>query len=114
MASQIVPVSSAPAQSLAVSLDIDGRTVSLQLRLRFSEMAGYWVLTIADRAGALLVDSVPLLTGDYPAANLLGQHAYLGIGSAYVINASGVAGDYPDAGNLGSDFLLLWDDTPAL
>lgn len=112
MASQIIPVSSNPNQTLAVSLSIDNKTVTLQLRLRFNEMAGYWVMAISDRNGMLLVDSIPMLTADYPAANLLQQHAYLGIGSAYVLNASGVALDYPDANSLGSDFVLLWDDTP--
>ena len=46
---------------------------------------------VYDRNGNLLVDSVPMLTGYYPAANLLCQFVYLGIGSAYIINASGVA-----------------------
>lgn len=114
MASQIVPVTSAPNQAFAVSLNVDNAVLVLQLRLRFNEIAGYWTMTVADRAGKTLVDSVPMLTGEYPAANLLQQHRYLGIGSAYVVNASGVSDPWPGPSNLGTDFILLWDDTPAL
>lgn len=114
MASQIIPLTNAPDQTLFALLNVDGGALTLQLRVRYSEIAGYWVLTISDNAGNMLVDSVPLVTGSYPAANLLQQHRYLQIGSAYVINASGVDQDSPDETNLGSDFLLLWDDSPAL
>lgn len=113
MPSQIVPLTTAPGQTLAVSLSIDNQIVALQLAVRFSEAAGYWVLTISDHLGNVLLDSIPLITGGYPAANILGQYAYLAIGSAYVINASGTPLDSPDSTNLGTDFLLLWDDTPS-
>lgn len=112
MASQIVPLSNAPDQTLSVSLEIDGGVTTLGLRVRYSEVAGYWVLTVRDRVGNVLVDSVPLITGYYPAANLLQQQAYLGIGSAYILNVSGTEDGNPTAENLGSSFLLLWDDTP--
>lgn len=113
MANQIIPLGTAAAQSLQVALSVDGRPITLRLTIRFNEMAGYWVMTIANSTGVVLLDSIPLVTGSYPAANLLQQYGYLGIGSAYVINASGVAQDYPDGTNLGSDFLLLWGDTAA-
>ncbi len=112
MPSQIVPLTSDPGQTFTVSLSIDAHIVTLQLAVAYSEMAGYWVLTINDRAGNLLLDSIPLVAGAYPAANILGQYAYLAIGSAFVINASGTSDDSPDATSLGSDFVLLWDDTP--
>jgi hypothetical protein len=110
---QIIPLTNSPDQSLTVTLTVDGAVLTLQLIVRFSEMAGYWLLTVLDRLGNLLLDSIPMITGEWPAANLLGQYAYLKIGSAYVINAGNVATDYPDTTNLGGDFVLLWDDTPA-
>jgi hypothetical protein len=111
---QIVPLSIAPNQALTVSLDIDSGVVTLELQVRYNELAGYWLLTIKDRLGVLLLDSIPMICGAWPAANLLQQAAYLKIGSAYIVNASGVAQDSPGATNLGSDFILIWDDTPAL
>ncbi|HLH04943.1 MAG TPA: hypothetical protein VKX25_19400 [Bryobacteraceae bacterium] len=111
---QVIPLTSAPNQTLTVALSIDGGTVTLRLQLRYNEVARYWVMTISDRLGNLLVDSIPLLTGFYPAANLLQQQRYLAIGSAYVVNASGVAAEYPTSANLGSDFQLIWSDTPTV
>lgn len=110
---QVVPLSTLANQSFPIQLTVDGRTLTLQLYVYFSEMAGYWLMDVADQAGTWLLHSVPLLTGSYPAANLLAPYAYLGIGSAFVINASGVAQDNADATNLGTDFVLVWDDTPA-
>lgn len=110
---QLVPVGNSPNQTLVTSLNIDGVVNDYQLTLRYNEIAGYWVMTVKDAAGSLLLDSVPLVTGNSPAGNILGQFAYLGIGSAYVINAGGVPiPDYPNALDLGSDFVLIWGDTP--
>ena len=46
-----------------------------------------------------------------PAGNILGQFGYMGLGGATIINVSGVAQDYPDNTDLGSDFNLLWYDS---
>lgn len=111
---QIIPLTSAPQQTFAVQLQIDGGSISLNLELNWSEMAGYWVLSIFDATGNLLLDSIPLITGWYPAANILAQFAYLGIGSAFVINDGNSTSDYPGRNDLGTAFGLLWSDTPVL
>src|ERR1700724_422561 len=100
--SQIIPLTTQPDQSLTVTGTIDGSPLTLSFRVLFSEMAGYWVLTINDTSGNLILDSLPMITGLYPAANILGQFAYLAIGSLFVINVSGAVMDYPDDTNLGS------------
>ena len=111
MADQIIPLDTQPNQSFKASVSVGGALVTLQVTLRFNEEAQYWVMTLYDAAGFLLLDSVPLLTGAFPAADILGQYAYLGIGSAYVVNASQVASpDYPDNSDLGTDFQLAWAD----
>lgn len=109
--SQFISLNSSPNQQLSVALSINGGTVTLQLAVRFNEMAGYWVMSIADPQGVPLISTIPLVTGTYPAANLLLPYQYMNIGSAYVINISGVTSpDYPNANNLGTDFQVLWDD----
>jgi hypothetical protein len=108
---QIIPLSSNPQQSFSIGLNVDGGVLKLQFDIYFSEMAQYWLMDIYNGSGNLLLTSIPLITGDWPAANILAQYAYLKIGSAYVINSGQVADDYPSASELGSDFLLLWDDT---
>ena len=112
MSAQIVPLTYDPDQTLQVALNVDGKTLTLGLEVKWNATAGYWVMTITDpTTGTTLLDAVPLITGAYPSANILGQYGYLAIGSAYIINAGGVEMDSPDDTNLGTDFVLLWDDT---
>lgn len=108
---QIIPLTTSPNQSLNVALNVDGNVLRLRLTIYFSEMAQYWTMDISDAAGNALVSSVPLITGDWPAANVLAQYGYLKIGSAFVINVGQVSDDYPNADELGNAFVLLWDDT---
>lgn len=116
MSDQIIPLDASANQSFQVTLNVDGKLITLALVLRYNSMAGYWVMTINDTLGNLILDSIPFVTGVWPAANLLKQYQYLGIGSAYIIGASGVIPgmDYPDDTDLGTDFLLLWSDSAAL
>lgn len=114
MPAQIVPLTSHPNQFLTVPLNVDTGVLTLQLGVNYNGAAGYWVLSVADQNGTPLLDSIPMVCGYYPAANILQQYAYLGIGSAFLINASGVDQDSPDNTNLGTDFLLLWSDTPTV
>ena len=111
MSDQVIPLDSTANQNFAVSLNVDGQVLQLNLAISFSEMSQYWLMDISDANGNLLLSSLPLITGDWPAANILAQYAYLGIGSAFVINAGQAAIDYPDAVSLGGLFLLVWSDT---
>lgn len=66
--------------------------------------------------GDLLLAATPLLTGIWPASNLLCQQGYLQIGSAYILDTSneyiGATQDFPNNKNLGTGYRLLWSDTP--
>jgi Domain of unknown function (DUF6983) len=112
-AGQMVPLSNEPNQTVNVSLNVDGKALDLTLLIRYSEIAGYWLMTIEDKRGTILLENLPLVTGNNPAGNLLGQFAYLGIGSAFVVNASSLnQQDYPGMSTLGTDFVLIWGNTP--
>lgn len=108
---QIIPLTAKPNQAIDTLVSVDGKNLRLKLFIRYNTVAGYWVMSVGNISG-ILVDSIPLLTGNYPAANILSSFPYLVIGSAYIINAGGVLSDYPDDTNLGSDFVLVWGDTP--
>lgn len=139
MSLQKIPLTNSPNQNFTVQLQVDGRPLTLTVTIKYNEMAGYWILSISDYANTLLIDSIPMICGSYPAANLLQQQKYLNIGSWYVVNvanllptgssglgygqgfygqgpyggSSGQGGeDYPDSNNLGTDFELWVDDTP--
>lgn len=107
---QQIPLDNSPNQTFSITLNVDGNNLTLQLAIKFLAMAGYWVMSISDANGNLLLACVPLLTGVWPAANLLSQFGYLKIGSAYVVSY-GATIDYPDSTTLGSQFELWWGDT---
>lgn len=108
----IVPLTNNPDQTYKITIPVDGKNLKLKLRVRFNTAANYWVMSIYDAASnRLILDAIPLLTGGYPAGDLLGQYRYLGLGSATIINAGNSTMDSPDSSNLGTDFLLLWGDT---
>jgi hypothetical protein len=111
VSTQIIPLTSDPNQTFNTSLNIDNSNITLTLTLKYNEMSGYWKMSIANTAGTLLLDSIPVITGLYPAANLLGQYSYLNIGSAYVVKTTSTTLDFPDSSTLGTDFVLAWSDT---
>lgn len=110
MSTQIVPLVQAPNQTFAVQLTVDGKPLTLNLTLSYSVMAGWWQMSITNTQGAVLVASIPLVTGYYPCANLLAQYGYLQIGSAFLLNTGNSINDYPGVSDL-PNFSLLWDDT---
>ncbi len=107
---QVVPLTNAPNQSVRVALAVNGATLTLDLQIYFNSVGGFWAVDIADQFGKSLVRSVPLLTGAWPAANILAPFDHMRIGSVFVINQVGSASDRPDASNLGEGFLLVWDN----
>jgi len=109
---QLIPLDPSPNQTFGVVLTVDGRNINLQIKLRWNILAQYWVMTIIDPGiGDYLVDGIVITTGVLPTINILQPYSYLGIGSCYIINVSGVDGDYPDEFNLGTDYVMLWGNT---
>ncbi|MCL6442075.1 MAG: hypothetical protein K6T83_01190 [Alicyclobacillus sp.] len=112
MSQVVVPITPGQNQTVTCTLPVDGGNVTLTFDFTWNGQGGYWFATITDDAGNILLDGIPIITGQYPAANILRQYQHLGIGSAYVVPAatSGLA-DNADYSNLGSDFLLIWSDS---
>jgi hypothetical protein len=108
---QIIPLTVSANQTFSVNLTVDGNALTLNLAIRFNSMSGYWVLSIYDQTGNIILDSIPMITGWYPAGNILGQYGYLRIGSAFLLNQGTDNSDYPGTTDLGTGFQLLWGDT---
>lgn len=107
-----IPVTSKPNQTMQCTLTIDGKNITLKLGFRYNEIAQYWTMTVTEpNSNKILLDSIPLITGKPRAENILAQHAYLGIGSAYVVKTGNVPYDIPLAEDLGANFDLVWGDT---
>lgn len=107
-----IPLTTEPNQSFMASVPVDGINIELKFDVRYNTIANYWVMTITDAlTDKILIDSLPLLTGQYPAANILEQYSYLRIGSAVIVNTSTVdITDEPNDENLGGDYVLIWGD----
>jgi hypothetical protein len=110
---QEIPLDNTPNHTFDIMLDVDGETRGFRFTMRYNTIAEYWVMTVIDPvANVFLLDSIPLLTGDFPAGNLLRQHGHLEIGCATVVKSgSPKLTDYPDDTTLGTDFILLWGNT---
>jgi len=109
MANQTIPLTNSPNQTFQIQLVVNGNPLTLAIALSYSEMAGHWQMQVIDVNGNVLIASVPLITGWYPAANILAQYQYLNIGSAYVLNTGNATTDSPGPNNL-NQFTLLWGD----
>lgn len=106
----IIPLTTNPNQNITVTIPVNGINITLNLVIAYNLIANYWVMTIIDTSGNVLLDSIPLVTGEYPAADILGQYEYLGLGSAFVVNISNTNIDFPSDSDLGTDFVLMWGD----
>lgn len=110
--SVVVPIMSGSNQTVTTTLPVNGGNVTLTFSFKWNDEGLYWFMSVVDVNNNLLLDAVPVITGHYPAANLLRQYQYLGIGSAYVVpTANSGLPDNPDYTDLGSDFLLVWGDS---
>lgn len=109
----IIPLSTAPNQTFNCTVPIDGKNRPLSFKLRYNNIAKYWNLTVIDaRTKATLIDALPIMVGEYPAANLLEQYDYLNLGSAVVVKEGDLdRAANPDDTNLGSEYYLVWGDT---
>lgn len=109
----IIPLSTAPNQTFNCTVPIDGKNRPLSFKLRYNSVAKYWNLTVIDaRTKATLIDALPIMVGEYPAANLLEQYDYLDLGSAVVVKEGNQnRAENPDDTNLGTEYYLVWGDT---
>lgn len=113
MAYQQIPVTNAPNQKFTCTLPIDRQNKTLSFFIVWNETADCWMLDLTDETtSTTLLSSVPLLPGEPPADNLLAQYAYLAMGSAYLVNTGKKSSASPTADNLGTEWILVWGDTP--
>jgi hypothetical protein len=112
MAYKIVPLVPNANQSFTCTLPIDSKNLTLAFTFTYNSVGNYWFMSIVDvKTNVMLLDAVPLITGEYPAADILGQYSYLGIGSALIVPTSSLGNDIPHDTNLGTDYVLVWGDT---
>lgn len=114
MAWQSVPLMRKQNNTMNVQLDLASR-VTYQLFFRYNPIGEYWTMDVYNAAGdEPIVCGVPLLTGDFPAADLFRQMEYLGIGSCAIRPLTDVSTDHPGLVNLAAEFEMYWGDSVAV
>lgn len=110
MGTTTLPITPSMNQDFTCTLPVGNRNVTLDFSITYNNQGEYWFMSIKDHdSGRLLIDGLPLLPGEYPSADLLGQHKYLGIGSAYLISLSN-DDTVPTFDSLGKSHLIAWSD----
>ena len=112
MAWNEIPLDTTPDQEIHITVEVNKENIPLILRLRYNTEGEFWRMDVSDGTTAkMLVSNVPLLTGEYPAANLLRQFEHIGIGAAMIVKATEqTERDIPGISDLGTDFVLVWGD----
>lgn len=100
MAVYRIPLSPTPQR---FTINLGGTEYGLTLRYRNANMCG-WVLDIADRAGAQLVNGIPLVTG----CDLLAQYRHLGFNGQLRAQTDDSPDNVPTFTNLGEQSHLYW------
>lgn len=105
----IIPVTPSPNQTFTSTIPIDGSAKKIYFFLRFNTEQNCWMMNLKDENRNDLVNAIPLVSG----MNLLEQHSYLNIGSAYIVKRDpNIQRDRPNEFDLGRSFVLAWRDTP--
>lgn len=109
---QQIPLTDDPNQEFQVTLEINGVNRPFKFLYVWNEIAGYWVFTMTDLdKGEIVLDSIPLVSGEDASYNILRKLGYLLIGTAYLVPAvAEPTTDYPVTNNLEEEFALIWDD----
>lgn len=102
----IIPVTSTPNRKFSCKIPIGTTNKVLQFETQYNDIAGYWLMTISDEAGKILISCIPVI----PAQNILEQYAYLEIGNAYIMPAQTVTEQWPSESTLGTEWYLVWSD----
>lgn len=106
-----IPLTTSANQTLNCKITVGSQNISLRLFLRYLDEYSYWVMDIINPStGSAILTALPLVPGNYPAANILGDYEYLGLGKAYLLKASDTSQEYPDNNTLGSIWVLAWGD----
>jgi hypothetical protein len=97
----------APNQSFVCNIKLANRTLNMGFSLSYNVVAGYWRCSLSDPStGIDYVTNMPLVCGE----NLLAQFEHLNIGSMWILKVGNVPNDSPDDTNLGTEFIMVWDE----
>ena len=103
-----IPLTTKPFNQKNFKLTLDDvRNPNILLKLRYYDLYELWVADVCDNStGEELITGMPLV----PGIDLLGQYAYLNIGSAQIVAAGPSSQEQLDKESLGSAWVLFGGD----
>lgn len=113
MVLSVLPVNSDPNQTFECSLPIDDKNRRFRFFFEWNPIGEYWQFDLYDlnQGGKQLLNKQVVCSIDYPYNNILKTYTYKELGSLYVISLL-PSKDRPGYNNLGTDYVLVWGDTP--
>lgn len=117
MTLSILPVTSDQNQTFEVSLPIDSNNRRLKFFFSWNPVGQYWQFDLFDqnKEGIQLLSNMPVFSIDAPYNNIILRYEYKEVGSLYLVNVGNSSGDIkdrPNINNLGTDWVMVWGDTP--
>lgn len=117
MTLSVLPVNSDQNQTFEVSLPIDSKNRRLKFFFSWNPVGQYWQFDLFDQnnGGAQVLSNMPIYAIDYPYNNIILTYEYKEVGSLYLVNVGDSASednDRPHIDNLGTDWVMVWGDTP--
>lgn len=106
----IIPLDDYPDKESRITVEVGTENIPLILHFLYNTEGEFWRMDVSDgNTGDLLLGSVPLLPGEAPAANILRQFEYLGLGMVVVLPLTDAAvHDHPELEDFISDYALVW------
>ena len=117
MVLSVLPVNSTPNQTFEASLPIDQQNRKFKFIFTWNPVGRYWQLDLFDQnnGGLQLLNKMPIFAINYPYNNIIVRYKYKEIGSIFLVNInenSSPLEDRPNIDNLGTDWVVVWGDTP--
>ena len=110
MAWNDIPIDPGEDQQFNITVEVGEENVSLILHLSYNTEGDFWRMDVSSAdTEEMLISGVSLLTSEFPAADILEQFEYIGIGQAIVLKMTDDAeGDFPNLENIDTDYVLFW------
>lgn len=114
MSLSVLPVISTPNQTFECTVPVDGGNKRFRFIFEWNPIGSYWQFDLYDLStGYQLLNKQAVYGISYPYNNIISNFRYKEIGSLYVVNLSGTSNDRPNYENLGTEYSLVWGDTPS-
>lgn len=107
----LIPLNSAPNQTFTCIIPVNGENIRFTFFLSYNSVAKYWQLTLTKTlTQEVMVSCLPILSSSFDFRDIFNQLGYKNIGKCMIFNKNNDFESMPNDENLGTDYLMLWED----